>query len=168
MGIAGYKNSGKTTLVVELIREFRLRGLRVATIKHAHHEFDIDHEGKDSYQHRAAGAVEVIIASARRWAHIAELDNANDEPPLAALLARLGDVDLVLIEGYKHGDHPKLELRRADQDQRPLFGAEANVVGIVADGPQPKVGCPVVSRQDIPAIAEFILLHAGSIRQEPV
>ena len=111
-GIAGFKNAGKTTLIVELISEFRSRGLRVGTIKHAHHNFDIDHPGKDSFQHREAGAEEVIVASALRWAHIRELRKSS-EPDLKELLSHMGDVDIVLVEGYKHGGHPKLELRRS-------------------------------------------------------
>ena len=114
-GIAGFKNAGKTTLVVELIHELRGRDFRVATLKHAHHEFDIDHPGKDSFLHREAGAEEVIVASSKRWAHIRELED-DPEPSLTDLLQHLGHIDLVLIEGYKHGSHPKLELRRSGVD----------------------------------------------------
>lgn len=159
-GVAGFKNSGKTTLVVELITELKSRGLRVATVKHAHHEFDIDHPGKDSHRHRDAGAEEVIVASRRRWAHIREL--ADDaEPPLAELLAHLGDVDLVLIEGYKHGDHARLEVRRAGQNQ-PLLAAESTSIrAVVSDEKLEDLSVPLLDRTDVPTIVDFILTDVG-------
>ena len=161
-GIAGYKNTGKTTLVVELIKEFRQRGLRIATVKHAHHEFDIDHPGKDSHQHREAGAEEVIVASSRRWAHIRELDK-TDEPSLDELLQHLGDVDLVLIEGYKHGVHPKLELRRTGRETPEMAGTDASVKAVVNDGPAETAGLPLLERADLATIAEFILQEASEV-----
>jgi molybdopterin-guanine dinucleotide biosynthesis protein B len=154
-GIAGFKNAGKTTLVVELIRELRSRGLRVATIKHAHHQFDIDHPGKDSYLHREAGAEEVIVASARRWAHIRELEN-GDEPPLGELLTHLSDPDLVLVEGYKHGTHRKLELRRAGIDAPELAGEDEAICAIVSDGPVAAASVPVLDRANVTAIADLV------------
>jgi len=155
-GVAGFKNSGKTTLVVELIAELKSRGLRVATVKHAHHEFDIDQPGKDSYRHRDAGAEEVIVASRRRWAHIRELGDGG-EPPLEELLAHLGEVDLVLVEGYKHGDHPRLEVRRAGQDQ-PLLAAESESIrAVVSDERVEGLSVPLLDRADVSAIADFIL-----------
>ncbi|NND54202.1 MAG: molybdopterin-guanine dinucleotide biosynthesis protein B [Gammaproteobacteria bacterium] len=156
VGVAGFKNAGKTTLVVELIKELRQRGVRVATIKHAHHDFDIDHPGKDSYQHRAAGAEEVIVASSRRWAQIREL-GTEDEPPFDALLARLGEVDLVLVEGYKHGTHPKLELRRAGYDHSELANDDPAIVAIVADYAIADAPVPVLPRDNVPAIVDFVL-----------
>lgn len=159
-GIAGYKNAGKTTLVVDVVRELTGRGLRVATVKHAHHEFDIDHPGKDSYQHRAAGACEVIVASSRRWAHIVELAD-QPEPSLGELLEQVGDVDLVLVEGFKHDDHPKLEIRRTDSDA-PLIAAEHDSVrAIVSDGEVPEAPVPVIERGDVGSIADFILGQVG-------
>lgn len=159
-GIAGFKNTGKTTLVVALVREFTGRGLKVATVKHAHHNFDIDRPGKDSYLHRQAGAQEVIVVSARRWAHITELGGAP-EPPMAELLKHLGEVDLVLVEGYKHGTHPKLELRRAGLDHPRLAGSEPGIRAIVCDGPVSDTPVPVLERADVPAIADFILAEVG-------
>lgn len=162
-GIAGFKNAGKTTLVVELIQEFRRRGLRVATLKHAHHEFDIDHPGKDSHQHREAGAEEVIVASTRRWAHVRELEG-RDEPPVAELLQHLGDIDLVLIEGYKHGSHPKLELRRSGiQPPRELAGNDDSIRAVVCDAPVETAGLPLLPRDDVPAIADFIAGQAEDV-----
>jgi len=159
-GIAGYKNAGKTTLVVDVVRELTGRGLRVATVKHAHHEFDIDHPGKDSYLHRAAGACEVIVASSMRWAHIVELGDQS-EPSLAELLEHFSDVDLVLVEGFKHGDHPKLEIRRVGSDA-PLIAAEHDSVhAIVSDGEVPGAPVPVIDRADVSAIADFILSQVG-------
>ncbi len=161
-GIAGYKNPGKTTLVVELIEEFRRRGLRVATVKHAHHEFDIDHPGKDSYLHREAGAEEVIVVSSRRWAHIRELGDA-DEPSLDELIQRLGDVDIVLVEGYKHGAHPKLELRRAGVEAPVLAGGDSSIKAVVSDGPDDSAGLPLLERSNVPAIADFVLAQSASV-----
>jgi len=159
-GVAGFKNAGKTTLVVELVREFRARGLRVGTVKHAHHEFDIDHPGKDSYQHREAGAEEVIVASARRWAHICELTETS-EPALADLLAHLGDLDIVLVEGYKHGEHPKLELRRSGVDAPGIAEKDNSVLAIVSDSEIPDASVTVLARTDINRIADFIWQHAA-------
>ena len=161
-GIAGFKNAGKTTLIVELIGALRQRGLRVGTIKHAHHEFDIDHPGKDSFQHREAGAEEVIVASSRRWAHIRELDQ-GDEPPLADLLRHLGDLDVVLVEGYKHGSHPKLELRRAGNDVPELAGQDSGVRAVVSDVPLPGAPVPVLMRDDLDGIADFVCQHAKAV-----
>jgi molybdopterin-guanine dinucleotide biosynthesis protein B len=155
-GIAGFKNAGKTTLVVDLLQLFVRKGLRVATLKHAHHEFDIDHPGKDSYQHREAGAAEVMVVSAKRWAHIRELGDA-DEPSFDEALAQIGEVDLVLVEGWKHGKHPRLELRRSGVEARPLAEDDAGIKAIVSDVPLPGVEVPVLLRDDIDSIAEFIL-----------
>ena len=159
-GIAGYKNSGKTTLIVELIHELVARGWRVGTIKHAHHAFDIDHPGKDSYLHRTAGATEVIVASARRVAHVREL-NAAAEPELGELLGRMGHVDLVLVEGWKSGSHPRLELRRAAAEAAPLAGTVPGILALVSDGPLPAEELPVFPRANVPAIADFILASLG-------
>lgn len=130
--------------------------MRVATVKHAHHDFDIDHPGKDSYQHRVAGAEEVIVASGRRWAHIRELGE-RAEPALDELLQHLADVDLVLVEGYKHGSHPKLELRRAGLDHPELAGADPSIRAIVADFAIDTAPVPVLARDNVGAIADFIL-----------
>jgi len=159
-GIAGYKNAGKTTLVVDVVRELTAREFRVATVKHAHHEFDIDHPGKDSYQHRKAGASEVIVASSIRWAHIVELGD-RPEPTLNDLLEQVGDVDLVIVEGFKHGDHLKLEIRRNGSDA-PLIAAEHDSVrAIVSDGEVPGAPVPVLDRADVVAIADFIIAQVG-------
>jgi molybdopterin-guanine dinucleotide biosynthesis protein B len=161
-GIAGFKNAGKTTLVVELIVELRARGLRVGTVKHAHHEFDIDHPGKDSYQHREAGAEEVIVASGRRWAHICELDKLSGqlEPPLVELLSHFGELDLVLVEGYKHGAHAKLELRRAGNDAPELAAEDPTICAIVSDASVANSAVPVLDRANLAAIADLVIESA--------
>ncbi|MBL8202264.1 MAG: molybdopterin-guanine dinucleotide biosynthesis protein B [Chromatiales bacterium] len=159
-GIAGYKNAGKTTLIVDLVRDLVARGWRVGTVKHAHHDFDIDHPGKDSHQHRSAGASEVIIASARRVAHIRELAG-RPEPTLGELAGRMTGVDLVLAEGWKSGDHPRLELRRAAAPAPAIAGSAPGVLAIVSDAPLPGEYLPVLPRDDVPAIANFILRSVG-------
>ena len=158
-GIAGFKNAGKTTLVVDLIRELKSRDLRVATIKHAHHDFDIDQPGKDSHQHRSAGAAEVIVVSDRRWAQMRELEG-QPEPALSELLKQLSPVDVVLVEGYKYGTHPKLELRRAGMISPELAGSDPAIKGIVSDYPIEGAAVPVLARADVAAIADFILASA--------
>lgn len=159
-GVAGYKNAGKTTLIVDLVRELTRRGWRVGTIKHAHHSFDIDHPGKDSYLHREAGAAEVIVASASRWAHIREL---ADQPPasLDELLGHMGPLDLVLVEGWKHGTHPRIEIRRSEAPAAPIAERDAAILAIVSDVPLPQESCRVLPRGDLPVIAEFVLQAVG-------
>lgn len=156
-GVTGWKNTGKTTLVERLIGEFRARGLRVSTLKHSHHGFDIDHEGKDSYRHRAAGAGEVIVASGRRVAQITELEQ---ELPLEALLARLGPCDLVLIEGWKRDSHPKIEVHRAEKGRALVAETDPTIRAVASDEPL-DIGRPVLDLNDIPAIAAFILADLG-------
>ncbi len=159
-GIAGFKNSGKTTLVVALLRELTARGYKMATVKHAHHDFDIDHPGKDSHQHREAGANEVIVASSRRWAHIKELVD-EPEPELADLLKHVGDVDLILVEGYKHGDHPRLEVRRAGQKEPVLAASNPEICAVVTDEALSDLTVPLFDRADTAGIADFIEQRVG-------
>ena len=161
-GIAGFKNSGKTTLMVELLRNFRKRGLKLATLKHAHHNFDIDHPGKDSYRHREAGAAEVIVISDRRVAHVRELEG-EPEPTMAEMLEAFGPVDLVLVEGYKRESHPKLEVRRGDTSDPSLADTDPSVCAIVSNVPIPDAHLPVLPIDDIDGIAEFILRQLESI-----
>lgn len=162
-GIAGFKNSGKTLLMTEVIRELCKRGLRVATFKHAHHDFDVDHPGKDSFLHREAGATEVFVSSRRRWAHMTEL-SGRDEPTLDELLRHVGDVDIVLVEGYKSAGHPMIELRRAGFEHPQLAGKEPQFVAIVSDEEINNAQVPVLARRDVAAIADFILANAGEVR----
>lgn len=155
-GIAGWKNSGKTTLTERLVAEFRRRGKRVATVKHAHHDFDIDREGTDSFRHRAAGAGEVAIVSGQRWALMHELDGAA-EPTLDDVIAKLAPCDIVLVEGYKKEAHAKVEVRRLGaRETTPLADSIPNVVAIAADHPIVGGQLAVFDIDDIAAIADFI------------
>ena len=159
MGIVGWRGAGKTALAVRLLPVLAARGLAVSTVKHAHHGFDIDRPGKDSYAHRAAGAVETLVASARRWALMHELAG-EPEPDLEALLARMAPVDLVLVEGFKRGGHDKIEVRRGGG--RPPLDREApRIVAIASDRPIPGAGKPVLDLDDTEAIARFIVGHCG-------
>ena len=135
-------------------------GFRVSTVKHAHHSFDIDHEGRDSFRHRAAGASEVAVVSASRWAIIHE-SRDEPEPPLADILAKLAPCDLVIIEGYKRDDHDKIEVRNLALDHPKLAGDDPTVVAIAATGPIADAPVPVFDRDDVTALADFIIAHAG-------
>ena len=159
VGVAGWKNSGKTTLVTKLVGELRRRGYRVATVKHAHHDFDIDHEGTDSYRHRAAGASEVLLVSTRRWAIIHELDDEH-EPSLDEILKKLTPGDVVVVEGYKREPIPKIEVRRqgaANTD--PLAAEDPFVIGIATDYPCEAASRPVFGIDDVAGITDLILSH---------
>ena len=160
-GVTGWKNSGKTTLVVALVTELTRRGYTVATVKHAHHDFDIDKEGTDSHRHRQAGAREVAIVSDRRWALMHELcDEA--EPRLEDILARLSPADIVLVEGYKRDAHKKIEARRLEARSRePLAPGDPNIVAIASDHAIEGEPLPVFDIDDIAAMADLIERTAG-------
>ena len=160
IGVAGFKNAGKTTLVEKLVTELTGRGHRISTVKHAHHSFDIDHEGRDSFRHRKAGATEVAVVSRQRWAVIHELRD-EEEPPLAAILAKLAPCDLVIVEGYKRDGHDKIEVRNLDLDHPPLAGDDPTVVAIAATGVIANAPVPVFSRDDVSSLAAFIENHMG-------
>ena len=159
-GIAGWKNSGKTGLMERLVADAAGRGLRVSTIKHAHHSFDVDQPGKDSFRHRAAGATEVILSSGNRWALMHELRGAP-EPPLAALLARLSPVDLVLIEGFKSDPHPKIEAHRAATGQPLITLTYPSILAVASDVPHQGLDRPVFDLDDTAEISRFVLNHLG-------
>jgi molybdopterin-guanine dinucleotide biosynthesis adapter protein len=159
IGITGWKNSGKTTLVEKLVAHFSAMGLTIATVKHAHHEFDIDHEGTDSFRHRKAGAREVAIVSARRWALMHELE-AEEEPPLAEVLARLSPCDLVIVEGYKREGHDKIEVRR-DAFAPKLALDDPSIIAIASGATADDEGLPWFDLDDSAAIARFILTRFG-------
>ena len=159
LGIAGWSGSGKTVLITRLLPLLVARGLRVATIKHAHHDFDVDLPGKDSFEHRAAGACEVIVASARRVARIEELRGAP-EPRLVDLLHRLSPCDLVLIEGYKREAHPKLEVFRVANERPPLHSTDASIVAVASDRDWLDLAIPYVHLDDIAAIAALVIAQA--------
>ena len=157
IGIVGWKNSGKTTLVVRLVEEFTRRGLRVATIKHAHHGFEIDTAETDSARHRRAGAGQVAIVSSKRWALIAELKDAP-EPALDDIIAHLAPCDLIIVEGYKWAPIPKIESRRSGAaHEKPLAPDDAHVIAIATDGAtRPDAAPPMFALDDISGMANFI------------
>lgn len=160
IGVAGFKNAGKTTLVEKLVTELTRRGHRISTIKHAHHSFDIDHEGRDSFRHRKAGASEVAVVSRHRWAIIHE-SREDAEPTLDEILAKLAPCDLVIVEGYKRDTHDKIEVRNLDLEHPRLAGDDPTVVAIAANGAIPDAPVPVFGRDDVSALAGFIEAHMG-------
>lgn len=161
-GITGWKNSGKTTLVVKLVEILRGRGYSVSTLKHAHHNFDIDLPGTDSYKHRQAGAGEVAIVSANRWAIMHELSD-EAEPDMQAMLAKMTPVDLILVEGFKRHNHPKLQAIRTANNTQPLPTSSHNLVALAADAEicAADYACdgPVFNLDEPETIADFIVAH---------
>jgi molybdopterin-guanine dinucleotide biosynthesis protein B len=159
IGFSGYSGSGKTTLVEQLITRLRLAGHRVSVVKHAHHDFDIDQPGKDSWRHRQAGAFEVVIASDRRLAKVREFESRGD-PTVHQLIAELVPCDWVLVDGYKHADLLKIEVWRAATGKPVQYPADPYVVAISTDSPDQlpeKTGLPLLDLNDPDAVAEFIL-----------
>ena len=157
-GVVGWKNNGKTTLVERLVAHLTEAGYRVSTVKHAHHEVDLDQPGKDSWRHREAGASEVVLATARRWAVIHEL-RGQPEPPLDELLGRMSPVDLVLVEGFKRFPHPKLETHRRERGTPLLAREDTTIVAVASDVPLPDLDLPRFDLDDVAGIARFILAH---------
>ncbi len=157
-GLAGRSGSGKTTLLIKLIPELIRHGITVSTMKHAHHGFDIDRPGKDSYEHRMAGATEVLVSSPFRWALVHE-HRSDAEPTYEELVANLSPVDLLLVEGWKTHDHPKLEIHRAAIDNDPLWPNDPHVVAVASDQPLDDIGRPVLALDDVALIADFIVDH---------
>ncbi|MBB3065341.1 molybdopterin-guanine dinucleotide biosynthesis protein B [Limibacillus halophilus] len=167
-GLAGWSGSGKTTLMVKLLGELVSRGYRVSTIKHAHHAFDVDKPGKDSYEHRQAGAAEVMVSSAQRWALMHEHRGAP-EPTVKDLVAQMTPVDLLLIEGFKRESHPKLEVHRPGVGKPLLQPEDPQVVAVASDSRLDGLSVPVLDLDDVSAIADFILTHQGlTLRKEGV
>lgn len=164
LGITGWSGSGKTTLITKLIPLLAQRGIRVATLKHAHHAFDVDQPGKDSYEHRKAGACEVIVSSARRWVQMHEVGSGM-EATLPQLLRRLSPCDLVLVEGFKSERHPKMEVFRAAVGKTPLHPQDRRIVAIASDQPFPGAGVPVVDINDIAAVGDIVLARAEPIEK---
>jgi molybdopterin-guanine dinucleotide biosynthesis adapter protein len=158
IGFAGWSGAGKTTLIVKLIPALRARGLSVSTVKHAHHDFDIDKPGKDSYEHRAAGATEVLVASDQRFALMHELRGAP-EPSLADLLGKLAPVDLVLVEGFKRDAHAKIEVHRATNDKPLLYPGDPHIKAIVSDLPDAEIPAHLARApiDDVDAVAALVL-----------
>lgn len=162
IGLAGWSGAGKTTLIERVIPVLRGRGLRVSTLKHAHHTFDIDREGKDSWRHRQAGAEEVLIAAAGRWVLMHELRD-EPEPGLDFLLRQLAPVDLVIIEGWRNGAQAKVEVWRKDNGKPLLYPQDPAIAGIVSDTALPEATVPYVDRDDIAAVADLLLAVARPV-----
>jgi molybdopterin-guanine dinucleotide biosynthesis protein B len=159
-GLAGWSGSGKTTLVTRLVPELARRGLTVSTVKHAHHDFDIDQPGKDSWRHREAGAREVMVASAHRWALMREHRGAP-EPTLEALIQRMAPVDLLLVEGFKREPLAKLEVHRPALGKPLLCREDPHIVAVASDGAIDGLAVPLFALDDIAGIAAFIVGHCG-------
>lgn len=159
-GVIGWQNSGKTTLMERLVATLTRRGLSVSTVKHVHHDVDLDQPGKDTWRHREAGAQEVMLASAKRFAILRE--HRGPEPELTEVLARLAPVDLVLVEGYKRDTHPKIEVWREGVADRPMIQPGDPLVRAVAsDAALKGLSVPVLDLNDAEAIAAFILKDCG-------
>jgi molybdopterin-guanine dinucleotide biosynthesis protein B len=163
IGLAGWSGSGKTTLITKLLPHLIARGQRVSTLKHAHHGFDLDQPGKDSFMHRTAGATEVVISSAKRFAVLHEL---RDEPEwdLPELLTKFAPVDLVLVEGFKRDAFPKLEIHRAANGKPLIQPNDPHIVAIASDIPLPQAKVPVIGLDDIETIADVLLQHATPLQ----
>jgi molybdopterin-guanine dinucleotide biosynthesis adapter protein len=159
-GLAGWSGSGKTTLLTALIPEFVSRGLSVSTLKHAHHAFDIDQPGKDSWRHRQAGAREVMVSSQHRWALMRELRGAP-EPSFEDLVRRMSPVDLLLVEGFKRHPFPKIEVYRPSLGKPLLHPQDPLVVAVASDQRLPELPLPCLPLSDAPAIAAFVLAYDG-------
>lgn len=159
-GIIGWKNSGKTGLMERLVAEITGRGFTVSTMKHAHHNFDIDQQGKDSFRHRKAGAGEVLLVSRKRWALMHELRD-QPEPSLEEMITHLSPVDLVLIEGYKSATHPKVEAHRRETKQGVIGLDDPSVAALASDEPVAGFDRPIFDLDDTCAIADFILTETG-------
>lgn len=158
IGIVGWKNNGKTTLIEGLVTHFAAMGLSVSTIKHAHHDFDIDHPGKDSYRHRQAGAEQVIVASKARWALVHELRGA-EEPSLEELLAQLKPVDLVIVEGFKQHNHPKIDVV-LDETATPIHAnGDPSIIAAACKNPYLRVQVPILPLDEPALVADFIIEH---------
>jgi molybdopterin-guanine dinucleotide biosynthesis protein B len=162
IGLAGWSGAGKTTLLAKVIPRLTARGLKVSTVKHAHHSFDVDQPGKDSHTHRMAGATEVLVGAASRWALVHEL-RGEPEASLRALLGKLSPVDLVLIEGFKRETHPKLEVYRASVGKPLLHLEDPHIVAIASDAALAAATVPVVSLDDIDAIVDVMLAKAAPL-----
>ncbi len=161
-GLIGWSGSGKTRLMTRLLPELAERGVRVSTVKHAHHKFDIDQPGKDSFLHRAAGAVEVMVASANRWALMHEHRGAP-EPALEQLVRQMMPVDLLLIEGFKHHRHPRLEVHRPSVGKPLICREDPTVLAVASDEPIAVLPVPRLELDDIRGIAEFVLANAAAM-----
>jgi len=156
MGIVGWSGSGKTSLLVQVLPILRERGLTVSTMKHAHHRFDLDSQGKDSFRHREAGASEVLVVTSSRWVLMHE-SREEPEPSIETLIQRMTPVDLLIIEGFKTHPHPKLEIHRESEGKPLLHPGDPEIVAVASDTPLPGLPIPRLDLNDPAAIADFII-----------
>ncbi len=161
-GLAGWSGAGKTSLLTRLLPALTGRGLRVSTMKHAHHAFDVDVPGKDSYEHRQAGATEVLVTSTNRWALMHELRGAA-EASVEDLIRHMTPVDLLIIEGFKHHAHDKLEIFRRGVGKPLLCVDDPRIVAVASDGPVPEARVPRLALDDTQSIADFVMAHCGLV-----
>lgn len=159
-GVTGWKNSGKTGLVERLVQELTARGYAVSTVKHAHHSFDVDQPGRDSYRHRVAGAQEVVLSSYSRWAIMHEL-RGDAEPRLDDLLAKMSPVDIVIVEGFKGESIQKIECFRAEAGHEVLYPGDPLILALASDVPMPDADRPVIDLSDTAALADFVIERSG-------
>ena len=159
-GLAGWSGSGKTSLIVKLIPELGARGISVSTMKHAHHDFDIDQPGKDSFEHRQAGASEVIISASKRWALMHEIRD-EEEPSVDELIARMTPVDLLLVEGFKWHSHPKMEIHRPSVGKPLLQLDDPEIIAVASDEKLTGLAVPVLDLNDFSCVADFILAQCS-------
>jgi molybdopterin-guanine dinucleotide biosynthesis protein B len=163
VGLSGWSGAGKTTLLVKVIPCLVARGLTVSTVKHAHHDFDVDQPGKDSHSHRLAGAREVLVSSSRRFALVHEL-RGEPELPLRTLLGKLSPVDLIIVEGYKRESHPKLEIYRQSVGKPLMQPDDPYIVAVASDADVPGLSVPLVRLDDIEAVADVLCAHAAPLQ----
>jgi molybdopterin-guanine dinucleotide biosynthesis protein B len=166
IGLAGWSGSGKTTLLARLLPELIRRGFSVSTMKHAHHEFDVDQPGKDSWRHRSAGATEVLVASAKRWALMHE-HRGGTEPSAAELMKQMTPVDLLIVEGFKREKHDKIEIHRRETRKPLLYPDDPKIVAVLSDEPLSECHLPVIDINDVAAIADFVTHHCGLAKRGP-
>lgn len=161
-GLVGWSGSGKTELMVKLLPELKRRGFKVSTMKHTHHNFDMDKPGKDSYRHREAGAEEVMVTSGRRWALVHEL-REEPEPDMDSLIEQMTPVDLLLIEGFKRNNHAKLEVSRVETGKSLIAADDDTIVAVACDAQLEGLSIPVLDLDDVTAVADFIVKHTGAV-----
>jgi molybdopterin-guanine dinucleotide biosynthesis protein B len=164
IGLSGWSGAGKTTVLSRVIPVLVARGLKVSTVKHAHHGFDVDIPGKDSHTHRMVGASEVFVSSGARWAHVREL-RGEDEPPLGEILRRLSPVDLVIVEGFKRHKHPKIEVYRAALGKPLLHPDDEWIVALASDAPVPEARVPVLPLGDAEKLADVLLIESVPVER---
>ena len=162
LGIVGWKNSGKTTLVAALVAEFTHRGLLVSTVKHAHHAFQLDQDGTDTAKHRKAGAHEVAIVSNNRWAIMHEIESSGEEPSLHSMVSKMAPCDLIIVEGYKNSSIPQVEVLRAESTtQEPLWKTNKNVFAVASDQTVAECVKPQFNLDDVENLADYITQILG-------